>query len=55
MPEYKKMYSELFNAYTDVIEILKRAQIKAEEIYISSQEPSIEIAPHDNMGVDKQR
>lgn len=52
MPDYKKMYSELFNAYADVIEILKNAQIKTEEIYMSSREPPIEIAPPDNMDVD---
>lgn len=53
MPDYKKMYSELFNAYTDVIEILKHAQLKTEEIYMSSQEPPIEMAPPDNTDVDK--
>ena len=53
MPDYQKMYIELFNAFTDAIEILRRAQIKTEEIYVSSQEPPIEIAPTDNTGVDK--
>ena len=47
---YKKMYHLLFNAITDAleelcagrgenaVELLKAAQIKAEEIYISSDE-----------------
>ena len=38
MPDYKKMYANLFNAVTDVIEILKQAQIETENIYIDSSE-----------------
>lgn len=47
MSVYKKMYLGLFNAVTDalekddvdeIIEILKQAQIDAEEIYINSTE-----------------
>ena len=40
MPDYKKMYHKLFNAMTDAIEIMKQAQIEAEEIYINSSFPS---------------
>ncbi len=35
MSIYKKMYFELFNEVTDVIEKLQKAQQKCEEIYIS--------------------
>ena len=38
MPDYKKMYTKLFNSVTDAIEILKQAQIETEEIYINSGE-----------------
>ncbi len=38
MPNYEKMYKELFNALTEAIEILQKAQQAAEELYISSAE-----------------
>ncbi len=38
MPNYKKMYFKLFNDVTDAIELLKKAQIDAEEEYINSSE-----------------
>ncbi len=38
MEDYKKMYYELFNKITDVIENLKRIQQEAEEIYLSADE-----------------
>ncbi len=38
MPNYKKMYTELFSSVTDAIEILQQAQIKTEEIYVASGE-----------------
>ncbi len=38
MEDYKKMYYELFNEITDVIEKLKEIQINAEERYISTTE-----------------
>lgn len=34
MPDYKKMYFELFNEISDVIESLQKIQKKAEEIYV---------------------
>ena len=37
MPDYKRMYLELFRATTEAIELLQRAQIKTEEIYLSSE------------------
>ena len=36
MEDYKKMYYELFNKITDVIENLKQIQMEAEETFISS-------------------
>ena len=38
MPDYKAMYLNLFNSVTDAINILREAQIKAEELYITSSE-----------------
>ena len=35
MTRYKEMYFKLFNAMTETIEILQRAQIEVEELYIS--------------------
>ena len=36
MEDYKKMYYELFNKVTDVIENLKQIQTEAEETFIAS-------------------
>ena len=36
MPDYKSMYTELFNSVTDAIVILQEAQKKAEEKYIET-------------------
>ena len=38
MEDYKKMYFELFNEITDIIEKLKEIQIKAEERYVEAEE-----------------
>ena len=38
MEDYKKMYFELFNEITDVIEKLKEIQIKVEERYVEAEE-----------------
>ncbi len=38
MPDYKTMYFKLFNAVTDAVQILCKAQQEAEEIYINSSE-----------------
>ena len=38
MADYKKMYKDLFNSVTQAIDILKQAQIDAEETYINSSE-----------------
>lgn len=39
MTDYKSMYTDLFKAVTESIEILKQAQIKAENTYIDTSEP----------------
>lgn len=38
MPNYKKLYFQLFNDVTDAIEKLKQAQIDAEDAYIEDDE-----------------
>ncbi len=38
MPDYEKLYFELFNKITDAIELLKKAQKDAEENFISSEQ-----------------
>ena len=38
MPDYEKMYFELFNKITDAIELLKEAQRDAEEKFVSSEQ-----------------
>ena len=42
MPDYQKMYLGLFNAVTDAIELLQKAQQDVEEIYISEGEETEE-------------
>lgn len=38
MEDYKEMYYELFNAISDAIELLQKAQQKTEEMYIENTE-----------------
>lgn len=45
MPDYQRMYTTLFNAVTDAIRELQKSQQTTEEIYISSEEPTIATAP----------
>ena len=45
MPNYQKMYLRLFNAVTDSIEILTKAQQDCEEFYISDDEPNLIVLP----------
>lgn len=47
MPDYKEMYHELFNAITNSVELLNKAQLATEEMYISSNQES-EIRTHDS-------
>ncbi|MCL2409072.1 MAG: hypothetical protein FWC96_05585 [Oscillospiraceae bacterium] len=41
MADYKEMYLELFRAVTDAINLLQKAQQKAEETYISHDDTKI--------------
>ena len=43
MSDYKKMYYELFNKITDVIESLTKIQMETEEIFISSNEDTTSV------------
>lgn len=43
MPDYKKMYLELFNAVTDAIEKLQEVQKKTEQMYIEAEEKEVVI------------
>ena len=47
MADYKKMYCELMQATEFAIEQLIDAQIKAEEIYMSSQREPLLISRHE--------
>lgn len=38
MPDYEKMYFELFNGVTDIIEELKKLQQKTEKMYMEKEE-----------------
>ena len=38
MPDYKNMYLKLFRAVSESIDILQKAQLETEEIYINSSE-----------------
>ena len=39
MTDYKSMYTDLFNAITEAIDVLTKAQQKAENTYINTTEP----------------
>ena len=41
MTDYKKLYFELFNGITDIIEKLKDLQIKTEELFISDENNNV--------------
>ena len=41
MPDYKKMYYELFRASEEAINLLIKAQQRCEELYLSADEPLI--------------
>ena len=43
MPDYAAMYRKLFNAQTDAIRILQKAQQEAEEMYISAPDPVLRV------------
>ena len=43
MPDYAKMYRKLFNSQTDAIEILQKAQLETEQMYIEAPSPNIKL------------
>ena len=43
MPNYKKLYLSLFRDVSKTIEQLQEAQQRAEELYITSDEPDIKL------------
>ena len=45
MADFEKMYYELFNGITDIIEDLKKLQQKAEENYIEEKDKQQERTP----------
>lgn len=48
MPDYKKMYFELFNGITDAIENLKKLQRDAEEKIINCEDNICKISEENN-------
>ena len=44
MTDYKTMYTDLFKAVTEAIDILKEAQVRAEHTYITPTEPIIDLS-----------
>ncbi|MBQ7792755.1 MAG: hypothetical protein IJ367_04635 [Clostridia bacterium] len=48
MADYKRMYFELFNKITDVIEELKEIQQKTEEIYMDTDFEEDEVTEEDD-------
>ena len=37
MPDYQKMYFQLFNAMTDAVQLLEKAQLAGEEAYLQDE------------------
>jgi hypothetical protein len=52
MPDYAKMYRKLFNAQTDAISLLQKAQQDAETLYIEADDTSIELLPKEDSPKD---
>jgi hypothetical protein len=47
MADFAKMYRRPFNAQTDAIRILQKAQQETEEMYIEAPDPDIRLLPSD--------
>ena len=45
MPDYKKMYTKLFQSQSKAIEILQQAQLEVEDMYIEADEPQLKLFP----------
>jgi len=43
MPDFKQMYTKLFQTQSQVIEILQQAQRDTEEMYIEAEPPSLTV------------
>ncbi len=43
MPDYKKLYFELFNAVTDAVNQLREAQCKSENDYLQMNPPTLAV------------
>ena len=43
MADYAKMYRKLFNSQTNAIEILQKAQLETEQMYIETPSPNIKL------------
>ena len=50
MADYAEMYGTLFRAVTKAMSILEDAQIKAEEMYISSDDQVLTLLPGSDIG-----
>lgn len=48
MPQYKGMYTKLFNTITDAVNLLQTAQTETEEMYLSQEEPEIHVLDNPN-------
>lgn len=48
MADYKKMYLDLFNSVTDAIHNLQKAQQRAEEAYMQSEETPLKPLQRNN-------
>jgi len=53
MPNYAQMYKVLFSSITQAIAILQKAQQATEQMYISSEDPFIQVLPRDCDSKDK--
>ena len=45
MPDYKKMYFELYNAVTDAIDHLQNGQCEGEDAYVENEDAPLTILP----------
>ena len=45
MPDYKKMYTTLFQSQTKAINILQQAHLEVEDMYIETDETPIQLLP----------
>ena len=55
MADYSKMYVKIFNTVTDVINILQRAQIETEEIFINQDEQNLVLLKYPDLRETSER